>query len=194
MLYRIYKHARLGESPRSGWYFSSTESPRPGRFDLPQPYGTCYFSTEKFGAWAETFRGAAIVNSADVDCRTLLTVANKSEIHLANMTDKRAARFGVTLDDFSGNDYQRPQAWAQAFLKAKFDGLIALLRHDPSASARNVGVFGKAGMVGRLAGWQTTRTAPGMDVELLWDLREAGFSILDVPNHVPIKAFVAQGE
>ncbi|MBC7463390.1 MAG: RES family NAD+ phosphorylase [Actinobacteria bacterium] len=188
-LYRLYKHTRKGDATQSGWYFSSKGNPRSGRFDLPVPHGTCYFSTEKFGAWTETFRGAAIVNSADVDCRTLLSAICKSEINLASMTDRRAAKFGVNMDLFTGDDYHRPQEWAQAFFTAKFEGLIALLRHDPSARARNVGIFGKTGAVARLTGWQTSRTSPSMDAGLLQDLREVGLSVLDVPNHVAITPF-----
>lgn len=185
-LYRLYKHVSTTPGIRSGWYFSSVGAPRAGRFDLPQPHGTCYFSTEKFGAWSETFRGAAVVNRTDIDCRTLLTATRTANIQFAEMTDRRATGFGVTLDDFSGDDYTRPQAWALAFHAAKLGGIIALLRHDSSGRARNVGVFGNSGAAKSVRGWQTTRATLRSDAQLLDELRNAGLSVLEVPNDVVI--------
>lgn len=188
-LYRLYKHTFATPGIRSGWYFSSIGAPRAGRFDLPQPHGTCYFSTEKFGAWSEIFRGAHFVNGTDIDCRTLLTASRTANIRFANMADRGATGFGVTLDDFSGDNYTRPQAWALAFHAAKFGGVIALLRHDPSGRARNVGVFGKSGAVKSVRGWQTTRATPRSDTQLLKELRNAGISVLEIPNDVVITSF-----
>ena len=185
-LYRLYKHISRAPEIRTGWFFSSIGASRTGRFDLPQPHGTCYFSTGKFGAWSETFRGAAIVNRADVDCRTLLTATRSIKLGFADMADRAATGFGVTLDDFSGDDYTRPQAWALAFHAAKLGGVIALLRHDPSGLTRNVGVFGKSGSVKSVRGWQTTRATLRSDMQLLNELRKAGISVLELPNDVVI--------
>lgn len=188
-LYRLYKHMSATLGIRSGWYFSSIGAPRAGRFDLPQPHGTCYFSTEKFGAWNEIFRGAHIVNGTDIDCRTLLTATRTANIRFADMTHRGAMGFGVTLDDFSGDNYTRPQAWALAFHAAKLGGVIALLRHDPSGRARNVGVFGKSGTAKSVRGWQTTRATLRSDTQLLIEIRNAGISVLEIPNDVVITPF-----
>jgi len=189
-LYRLFKHVSSTPGIRSGWYFSSIGAPRSGRFDLPEPHGTCYFSTEKFGAWSETFRGAHIVNGTDIDCRTLLTATGTANIRFADMADRGAMSFGVTLDDFSGEDYTRAQAWALAFHAAKLGGVIALLRHDPSGLARNVGVFGKSGTAKSVRGWQTTRAALRSDLQLLDELRNAGISVLEIPKDVVITPFI----
>lgn len=189
-LYRLYKHVSATPGIRSGWYFSSVGAQRAGRFDLPEPHGTCYFSTEKFGAWSETFRGAAIVNGTDIDCRTLLTATGTAHLRFADMADRVSTGFGVTLDDFSGDDYTRPQAWALAFHTAKLGGVIALLRHDPSGSARTVGVFGKSGVAKSVRGWRTTRATFRSDVQLLDELRNAGISVLEIPNDVVITPFI----
>lgn len=185
-LFRLYKHVSATPGTRSGWYFSSVGAARSGRFDLPEPHGTCYFATEKFGAWNETFRGTAIVNSTDIDCRTLLIASGTVRTRFADMADRRSVSFGVTLDDFSGDDYTRPQAWALAFHTVKLGGAIALLRHDPSGSARTVGVFGKSGAAKSVRGWRTIRATPRSDAHLLNELRSAGVSVLEIPNDVVI--------
>jgi len=105
------------------------------------------------------------------------------------MTDRRAAGFGVTLDDFSGDDYRKPQAWALAFHEVRLGGVIALLRHDPSGRARNVGIFGKSGEAIKMRGWQTTRTTPRSDMQLLEEIRNAGISVLEIPNDVVITPY-----
>lgn len=189
-LYRLFKHVSSTPGIRSGWFFSSIGAPRSGRFDLPEPHGTCYFSTEKFGAWSETFRGAAIVNGTDIDCRTLLMASGTATQRFADMAVRTATAFGVTLDDFSGDDYTRPQAWTLAFHEAKFGGVSALLRHDPSGRARNVGVFGKSGTAKSVRGWRTTRAALRSDLQLLDEFRNAGISILEIPKDVVITPFI----
>lgn len=105
------------------------------------------------------------------------------------MADRGAMGFGVTLDDFSGDTYTRPQAWALAFHEVKLGGVIALLRHDPSGWARNVGVFGKSGDAKSVRGWQTTRGALRSDTQLLDELRNAGISVLEIPNDIVITPF-----
>ncbi len=127
-----------------------------------------------------------MVNRADVDCRTLLTATRSIKLRFADMADRAATGFGVTLDDFSGDDYTRAQAWALAFHAAKLGGVIALLRHDPSGLTQNVGVFGKSGSVKSVRGWQTTRATLRSDMQLLNELRKAGISVLEVPNDVVI--------
>lgn len=63
---------------------------------------------------------------------------------MADLTSRRAAGFGITLEIGTMVPYKVPQAWAAKLRAAGFEGLVYWLRHDPS---RSVGwaLFGKGG-------------------------------------------------
>lgn len=130
-LYRIH---RRGLSPL---YFSDTGH---GRFDLSPPEGTLYASSSKLGSFVEVFR-STLIPMPEVEQRELAELRTTA-IRLADCTDPAARRFGVTAAIHSTPGYALTQRWAAAFRKAGFDGIVYLLSHDPSASAKGVALFG----------------------------------------------------
>jgi RES domain len=128
----------------------------PGAFRSADPGGSCYLSDRMSGAWLEVFRSAGLVDREDVERRRLVTASRSgAAVKVANLRAPQARPFGVTNDLVAGDDYARPQAWAAALRACGFKGLLATARHDPTAAARNVALFGRAGARTRLSGWRT---------------------------------------
>ncbi len=188
-LYRIWQ-ARdpMTGASRTPWYFSSLPSPQAGRFDLPAPSGTCYFSDRRSGAWLEVFRGCGLVDRADVERRRLLTATPTSpQPRLADLRSPRARRFGVTADLAAGDDYTLTHLWAPALRGAGFDGISGTVRHDPTHAARTVAVFGGAGPRSRVGGWRS-RSAPLVgDTILLTELAPFGTGVVDRPWDIAVQ-------
>lgn len=135
-LFRIHG---AGRDPR---WFSSDGS---GRFDLPEPDGTCYLAAEPLGAFVEVFGDVALVDEADVRAKQLSVVSLSSDVVLADCASTRALAFGVDASVHSASNYARTQEWAVAFHAASFDGVRYLVRHDPSQRLVGVALFGPAG-------------------------------------------------
>jgi len=189
-LYRLFGPGPINSAPRNGWFFSSTSEAKPGRFDLPLPNGTCYFSTEKYGAFFEKFRNNEVITRAEVDSLMMLTAVRTAPLEIADMTSKNAHRFGISLDTYSGDDYSQTQAWELALFQKKLKGVMGLIRHDGSGHSRNVGLFSKAGPAESVSGWSTTRERLTADHELLEELKKAGIHIQDGPYDVDTTTFV----
>jgi hypothetical protein len=64
---------------------------------------------------------------------------------LADCSSALCRRFGLTGEIHSTPEYALTQAWAAAFAAARFDGVLYLLRHDPSQRLGSVALFGPAG-------------------------------------------------
>lgn len=165
------------------WRFASAPPGR-NRFDVPEPLGSCYWSDRRYGAVLEVFRRTLVVDRVDATRRRLF-VAAPPPLHLADTLARAAVRFGVTAELSTLSDYRLPQAWAAALLHAGFHGLVAFCRHDPSARARTVAVFGPHGTPARQLGWRTVRTRIETDVPLAAELAELGITLAPVPFSVP---------
>ncbi len=188
-LYRIWqaRDPATGE-PRTPWFFSSLPSGSAGRFDLPAPSGTCYFSDRRSGAWLEVFRGCGLVDRIDVERRRLLTVvATRPQPRLADLRSPRARRFGVTADLAAGDDYTLTHRWAHALRDAGFGGISGTVRHDPTHAARTVAVFGRAGPRSRVAGWRGRSTPLVGDTVLSAELAPFGTGVVDRPWDVAVQ-------
>lgn len=183
-IYRAYGPDGLRRTP---WFFSSSTAATPGRFDLPAPSGTCYFSDREYGAWLETFRGARVVLRADVERRRLATADRVGEpLRLGDLTAAAAARFGISLDLSAGQNYRASQGWARELARAGFAGVVGWIRHDSTATARNLAFFGAAGPRRSVRGWRT-RTVPLADApQLRADLARFQISVLDTPYDVSV--------
>jgi hypothetical protein len=174
-------------TPRSPWYFSSTGSTSSGRFDLPVPRGTCYWSDAAVGAFVEVFRRLRVIARPDVEARQLVIATRTGPpLPLAALVSPKAAAYGVTLDASAGDDYQATQELAAHVADAGLLGVLAPTRHDPSLRARNVALFGKAGPVRSRRGWTTRRSDLTADRDLLLAIHEYGYAVLDVPYDLPI--------
>jgi len=77
-IYRIHKSAR------APWWFSCTGN---GRFDpVGTGMGACYLAQDPLGAWVEVFRKRQLLPEVEIAERSLLAVALKRDLRLADIT------------------------------------------------------------------------------------------------------------
>ncbi len=185
-LYRITRRRNDDGSARTPWYFSSTGSADAGRFDLPPPRGSCYYADVTIGAFVEVYRRVHVIARSDVASRHVVVATRTGDaLPLANFASARAAAFGVTVDQFAGDDYTATQQLADKLSEAGFAGISAPARHDPSLQSRTVALFGRAGPARSQHGWRTRQHDVDADPGLLVAAREYGYAVLDVPFDVP---------
>jgi hypothetical protein len=131
------------------WHFSSIVTPDGGRFDLAGPYGTCYLAATVEGAVRErlgpTYSQGRIVPAAVAAAFVVTELDVPSELMLADLTDAAGARFGSTNELTTVDDYAIPQAWAQTFREAGFDGIRYLARFTPGKGPNAWALFGDSG-------------------------------------------------
>jgi hypothetical protein len=135
----IYRIHRAGVGP---WWFSGDGS---GRFDLRDGRGSCYLAATPVGAFIEVFRVATVIPEAEVEARSLSSLVPPTRARLADCTVRAARRFGITGAIHTQPDYTVPQAWAEAFAAAGFEGIRHRLSHDPAQRELGVVLFGDAG-------------------------------------------------
>ncbi len=152
-----------------------------GRFDLPPPEGTCYLATDEITALLEVIgpdleRGA--ISSDFLKARSIRKLRLPEEVDLADLTSRKAVRFGVTLEIATLLPYDLPQAWALALRSIGAPGLAYQPRHDPSRRV-SLALFGAHGERKR---WKKGREIP-IARELIERLHdECGIEVLDVPR------------
>ncbi len=187
VLYRIVRRRDADGRVRTPWFFASSGRPDSGRFDLPVPDGTCSLSDRAYGAWLEVFGQTRIVARADAASRALFTVTRVgTRLTLADFGHERAATYGVTLDLSAGDDRPTSQRWARAIRAHGLAGIVAWIRHDPTATARNVALFGPSGARSIVRGWRSRTTDVLAATELRGQLARFGIAVLDVPYDVAI--------
>jgi hypothetical protein len=136
-LYRIHR------ANRGPWWFSSDGS---GRFDpLGTSRGACYLADSELGAWIEVFRKRMLLAEAEITQRALFAVELGRDLRLADLTSRRALQFGVTASIGADERYHASHAFAVDALKAGFDGVRYLARHDPAQKLYSVALFADAG-------------------------------------------------
>lgn len=181
-LFRIFTHKDSAGKARMSWYFSSSGLTTSGRFDLSSPQGSCYFSDLKYGCWQEVFRNSRFISRSDLDRKRLLTATREvSTLKIADLAHLAASHFEVTLDLFAGDDYSQPQSWAEDLAKLGFQGIRALLRHDPSGRAKNVVIFGDSGAYSNVQGWTSTISRLTDNSDLLDDIERMGIHVESIP-------------
>lgn len=155
------------------WWFSSDGSQR---FDLPEPYGTCYVAEHPMGAFLETLGRQIVVSTADVASRRLATIRLSSDLQLADCLHPNAAGFGVTATTSAGYPYHRvSHPWAKRFYQAGFDGVRYGAAHHPALAETSYALFGPTGASAGV-GTSTDRTIPD---KLLQKARtEFGFAVI----------------
>jgi hypothetical protein len=136
-LYRIH---RSGKHP---WWFSSDGSQR---FDpVGTGLGACYLAYRPLGAFVEVFRVGLMIAQDDIAARQLHTVTLGRDLVLADVTSKRALRFGVTASLGADPAYVDSQEFARRSIAAGYDGVRYLARHDPSQALQSIALFGAEG-------------------------------------------------
>lgn len=185
--FRIFRRFGPDGLVRGPWFFSSSGSASSGRFDLPRPRGTCYFSSTALGAWLEVFGSVRLVDPSDMRRRSLATASRTGgDLRLVDLASQRAAVAGVTLDVTAGDDYTVPQELAQAADDRGASGIRALLRRDPSGRSHNLALFGAAGAPSRQFGWRVAKSEPWRDAALLRSLADIGVHVVDIPHDLPV--------
>lgn len=166
------------------WWFSSLS----GRFDLPQPDGTCYLATDELTAVLEVFgpdRSGGMIATEELARRRLYRLRVPRRCSCADLTSRRAAGFGLTLEVHSSTRYDLTRAWAQSLRDAGAAGLLYFARHDPS-SGQCVALFGPSG---ERADWdrgQAERLDEPRLIERLW--RQCRIRVVDRPrtDQIPV--------
>lgn len=118
-----------------------------GRFDLPEPEGTCYLAGDPLAALLELIGPELESGAISADflrARRLRELRVPEEIGLADLTSRRASGFGVTAEIGMVVPYALPQAWAARLRAASAGGLRYWLRHDPARS-EGYALFGPHG-------------------------------------------------
>ncbi len=177
----LWRVIRQGNGP---WWFGSGMT---GRFDLPQPEGTCYLATDELTALLEVLgpeRSAGRISSEELSRRRLHRLRLPVEHSLADLTSRLAAGFGVTLEIHSYPQYRLTQSWARRLREAGADGLLYLARHDPAAG-KSVALFGPAGERAEWAQGSPQRVDVPQLVARLWS--ECRIRVSDRPRAAEIE-------
>jgi hypothetical protein len=137
----IFRVALIGYGP---WWFGSSMK---GRFDLPEPDGTCYLAANDLAAWMEVIGPEAqdrIVSAELLRARRLVRVHVPRETVLSDSTARQAGGFSITLELSTIVPYDLPQAWAARLRAAGSAGIVYWLRHDNSRT-EGFALFGPHG-------------------------------------------------
>jgi hypothetical protein len=174
---------RVTRRSRNPWWFGSSMT---GRFDLPKPDGTCYLATDVLSALLEVVGPDRLGGAVSADffaSRALHRLQLPAERSLADLTTRRAAGFGVTLEVHSMVPYDLPQAWASALWQAGAEGLRYWVRHDPAAGG-GVALFGSGG---EQKAWRRGRELP-IGGQLTRQLeRECGIAVVEIPRRSEVE-------
>jgi hypothetical protein len=171
----LFRIVRKGHGP---WWFSSSLE---GRFDLPEPDGTCYLAADPLGALLELIgpdlEGGAVSTDFLRD-RRLRELRVPEGIELSDLTSRRVSGFGITGEIGSIVPYDLPQTWATRLRSAGSGGVVYWLRHDPSR-AEGYALFGPHG---ERKGWKKGKERP-ISRDLIGRLqRECSIEVLPVPR------------
>lgn len=172
---RLFRIVRKGRGP---WWFGSAMD---GRFDLPEPHGTCYLAADPLAALLEIIgpeRTGGLISPEFLSERRLRELQVPEDIKAADVTSRRASQFGITAEIGTIVPYDRTQAWARCFQEADFQGIVYWLRHDPARS-EGIALFG---LHGERKSWKPGRERP-LSRELIARLRaECGIEIAPIPR------------
>ena len=104
----------------------------------------------------------------EIEARQLATVGVPDEKRVADCTDPRGVRFGLSNEIGSGSeeDRERTHRWADAFHAQRFDGVRYWIRHDLTQTRAACAVFHHAGA----ADWPVLERAE-LDDDLLERVR-----------------------
>jgi hypothetical protein len=152
-----------------------------GRFDLPEPEGTCYLATDEMTALLEVFGPdleSGAISSDFLKKRGLRKLHLPREQNLSDLASREAVRFGITSEIGTIVPYERPQAWAARLRAGGSSGLVYWARHDP-ARKESVAFFG---FHGERRTWKKGREQ-AISNKLIERLQqECGIEVIDIPS------------
>jgi hypothetical protein len=137
---------RIHRAVNDAWWFNPDGT---SRFD-PVPVadlGACYLAQDRLGAFVQAFRTRLELDQADIDERRVARVELPHDLRLADVTSRRALKFGVTAEIGAGpeDDYDASQKLASDLALADYDGIRWWVRHDPAQRLVGIALFGPAG-------------------------------------------------
>jgi RES domain len=182
---------RLSEYPGSWWFASAhADDPGGGRFDLPDPHGTCYLADSLTGAVVEKLLRSpvkvVVAERLDELFHTVVTVRRTPPA--ADLTARTATSYGLNAEIHTTLDYRRTRRWAAAFHRNGFRGLKHRLRGDVTQRLAGWALFGTAGLRHRAPNGMTTAVRPLDRFEVERVLERLGVELRPIPSTVPIVA------
>ncbi len=195
--HRIYRHTdpQTG-APRAPLHFASgTGAAHEGRWDLPQPNGSCYLADDAAVCVLEVLApdlapGGPRRLASETwlrQRRRVEVVATDDVTGHADLDADAAFGYGVAGDLHTTDDRGLTQRWAAELRRHGHVGLRAHARTPPAGSAGTWTLFGPGGAAGvppqpgLVAGAPTTLHD---DAALLRRLADHGVEFLPVPNEV----------
>jgi hypothetical protein len=152
-----------------------------GRFDLPEPEGTCYLASDEISALLEVVgrdRISGVVPTELLCSKRIRVLRVPREMSLSDLTSRRSARFGITAEIGTIVPYDCPQAWAARLRESGSGGLVYLLRHDPVGSD-GFALFGDHGEEQR---WDWGQERPISEELIERFEKETGLEVIDIPR------------
>jgi hypothetical protein len=147
---------RAARRDRSAWWFASAPSDDPeagGRFDLPEPDGTCYWADTVEVAVRERLAHHTLhTNTVFIErAREMVVAAARTPrgARFADVSAPTAVRFGVSSELATTPEYRVSQAWARAFHASTFRGVRYGARFSSDAGPNAWAIFGVAGAPAR---------------------------------------------
>lgn len=174
-LYRIHRKVH------GPWFYDGSGA---GRFDPvgSESRGACYWAERPLGAWIEVFRTRLLIPESEISGRVLSCVELVDPVVVADLTSRRALRFGITAATTSGHDYSESQAIAD-HLQGRRAGVRWGLRHDLRQALIGVAVFGPDNDNRAPDGWGEPE-AESLPEDLIESAgRLFGYEILPDPPH-----------
>lgn len=159
-----------------------------GRFDLPEPDGTCYLASDESSALAELIGPeveSGLISAEFLRVRRLVRLRVPHAIIVSDSTSRKATRFGVTGEIGSVVPYDCPQAWAAKLRAGGSAGIVYWLRHDPSRM-EGVALFGPHG---ERSDWPwEDEESKGIQPRLIELLREDfGIEVREIPRRAELR-------
>lgn len=176
----LFRVVRKGYGP---WWFGSTLE---GRFDLPEPEGTCYLAGDPLAALLELIGPeleSGAVSADFLQGRRMRELRVPEEVELADLTSRKASGFGITAEIGTIVPYALPQAWAARLRADGSGGLVYWLRHDPSR-AEGHALFG---LHGERTRWKKGKEKPLSHALIARLVAECSIEVLPVPRSSEIR-------
>lgn len=174
-------HTYRSESVDGGcWYYASSPAMgQGGRFDLPQPHGTCYWASSEIAAARERLGRAGDLIAYDEVRGSVVSTAWFDPGVLADLLSTDAAKKGVTGELGNVSSYALGQLWARAFFKAGFSGI----HYQPRFSTERVEALALFSFSGTShVSDHVQQSKPMMDV-----LASHGYTILPQPQSCELR-------
>jgi len=191
-LFRVWRRQLPdGETRGQPWWFSSSpgDGALGGRFDLPEPMGTCYFGTRPVAALLEALQ--MLLTNLPIDelrIRRLARIeAPEPAPDAAKLTAERGVgEFGITAELWAGRDRPLTRRWAAAIRRDGWWALYSGIAHDPAGRLRAVALFDQAGdhPPSHRGRWSWTEHRIDNDEVLIAGLRRHGVTVR-APGQLP---------